>query len=197
MGSRTDVDEIRVMIDEGTPMLDIARANFPLFCRSYRAFQVYETLSSESSRSAWRHVAVVILAGCTGSGKTKLAMSYSPYKIMGSEKGLEWFDGYRGEDVLLIDEFDDSAVALPKMLSLLDGHKLRLPIKGGHTYAGWTKIFITTNQVSPLYGTASPEHLAAFNRRVSQTFTHFHESDPPFPSDIIWSNYVQNPIILQ
>ena len=28
----------------------------------------------------------------------------------------------------------------------LDGYQLRLPIKGGHTYAYWNKVYITTNK---------------------------------------------------
>lgn len=190
MGQRVDIDELRVMLDDGASMLDVARANFPTFTRSYRAFQVYESLLAEASRRDFRQVSVIVFAGTTGFDKTRIAMSYFPYKILGTEKGLQWFDFYKGQDVLLIDEFDSATVPITTMLSLLDGYCLRLPIKGGFTFANWTKVIITTNQVSPLYEDASVEHKEAFDRRVNQTFRRFSETEPPFPSDIIWSNYV-------
>lgn len=181
MGQRTDVDEIRVMLNDNVSMLKIAEANFPLYLRSYRAFATYQNLVQQEQRSEFRHVRTIILAGRTGCGKTRSAMSLSPYKIQGSTRALTWFDGYGGEDTLLIDEFDSCSVPIEQMLSLLDGHPTRLPIKGGFTYANWTKVIITTNQISPLYNAAAPELLAAFDRRIFQRFSKFTDEDPELP----------------
>ena len=100
------------MIDDRKSQLQIARANWPLYIRSYRAFQTYDNLVAESTSREFRHVTTILLQGSTATGKTRLAMSYSPYKIIGTKKDLSWFDGYAGEDVLLIDEFDCQSVPM-------------------------------------------------------------------------------------
>ena len=81
------------------------------------------------------------------------------------------------------------------MLNLLDGYRLRLPIKGGFTYAAWTKIFITSNQISEPYSMASIEHKAAFDRRISLRLRKFVDSDPDFPSLIRWSDFEPVPVV--
>ena len=56
----------------------------------------------------------------------------------------EWWDGYDGEEILLIDDFYGQ-VQVARMLHLLRGYQCRLPIKGGFTYAQWQKVYITSN----------------------------------------------------
>ncbi len=190
MGQRVDVDEVRMLLEDSTPMLEVARANFPLFCRSYRAFQTFETLVAEEQRREWRKVTTIVLAGTSGCGKTRLGMRYSPFKIQGgTEKDLQWWDGYGGQKTLLIDEFDSSSVPITRMLSLLDGHPLRLAVKGGFTYAAWTRVIITTNEFSSLYASAPVELKKAFDRRVTIVYRHFEDLDPAFPEEIDWAQF--------
>lgn len=187
MGQRTDVDSIRAMLDDGSPLLDVARADFPLFCRSYRAFSVYRCLVQQTLSRSYRVVSSVILAGTTRCGKTRLAMRYNPYLIGG--KQLDWFDGYEGEDVICIDDFVDD-VPIDFMLRLMDGHQLRLPVKGGFTYARWTKVIITTNCFHALYCNAPVEHRQAFNARVTASHRCF-DAGSAIPDHILdWSEGV-------
>ena len=127
----------------------------------------YKTMIDKEKRKGFRAVETEVLSGPTGCGKTRRAMeSDNVYKIEGSS--LQWWDGYEGESTILIDEYSND-VPITKLLNILDGYELRLPIKGGFTYANWNKVYITTNlKKSELHNNAKPEHINALNRRITK-----------------------------
>lgn len=55
-----------------------------------------------------------------------------------------WFDGYDGQSVLIIDDFS-GWIKYRFLLRLLDGYQVRLEVKGSHTWAAWTEVYITSN----------------------------------------------------
>lgn len=129
---------------------------------------------------AWRDVKVTVLWGSTGTNKTRYAMSGGdpaaplessaamPYKWEPNSAN-EWWDGYGGERTLVIDEFYGQ-LKPERMLAMLDGYMLRLPIKGAFSYALWNKVYITSN-VSPeqWYGESVPKDVkAALMRRINR-----------------------------
>lgn len=93
----------------------------------------------------WRDLEVKWLYGEPGAGKTREAMSGdSVFKL---DRPYQWFDGYEGEDTLVIDDVcrEDFREHRGLFLNILDGYQLRLNVKGSYTYAKWTKVFITSN----------------------------------------------------
>lgn len=91
----------------------------------------------------WRDITVNYLWGPTGSGKTRQVMELDDvYKL---DAPYTWWDGYEGESILLIDDYQSGMIARSRLLNLLDGYQLRLETKGGHTYALWTTVYITSN----------------------------------------------------
>lgn len=94
---------------------------------------------------------VYVVNGDTGSGKTRSVYDEHGFRNVfkigppNQYKGAIWYDGYRGQDVLLIDEFA-GWIGYRSLLQLLDVHPLRIPVKGGFTYAGWTKVYICTTK---------------------------------------------------
>ena len=91
----------------------------------------------------WRDLKVTILWGPTGTGKTRQVMEKdNVYKI---DPPYKWWDGYEGEEILLIDDYKRGAIDRGFLLNLLDGYRLRLETKGGHTWALWSQVYITTN----------------------------------------------------
>lgn len=108
------------------------------YCRFFRAIQ-----EKQPKGDKWRNVHVVWLWGEPGSGKTRKVMEMqSVYKW---DSPYQWFDGYEGEDILLIDDYEPGEVAPRVLKNVLDGYQYKLNIKGGHTYALWTKVYITSN----------------------------------------------------
>ncbi len=162
-GQRSDLESIKKIIDDGGTMLDIWD-NYPGdFVRYHPGFQKAIQLVQERNTPPWREVEVEIYKGSTGTGKTRKAMKEAGYLIGGDE--LRWWDGYQGEKTICIDEYANQ-VNCTTLLRLLDGYKKRLEIKGGHTWAQWTKVIITTN-LDELHENALPEHRAALYRRVT------------------------------
>ena len=92
-------------------------------------------------------VEVVVLIGEPGVGKTKSVYdkhrSEEIYKLTASTQSV-WFDHYDGEKVLLIDDFK-GWIPYTYLLNLLDRYPVSLPVKGGHTYALWDRVYITSN----------------------------------------------------
>lgn len=164
-GQRTDLEMIRNLIANETPIKDIADDYFDTWCRNYKAFEKYREMVLQEKYKEFRKVEVIVLEGKTGQGKTRKAMEEATYKINADD--LQWWDGYNGQKCILIDEYNNQ-VPITKILNLLDGYQLRLPFKGGHTYAYWNKVYITTNKNwDEWHPNAHEEHRKALLRRIS------------------------------
>lgn len=168
-GARTDLEHVKQMLTERKPMLEVANAHFGDFIRYHRGFYKYDQLLCQEQTKAFRKVKVILLRGTTGKGKTRLAMKYSTFKIQGSQ--LQWWDGYQQDKIICIDEYNND-VGITHLLDLLDGYQLRLPIKGGFTYANWDTVYLTTN-LEILHINAKQAHQDALKRRIKECIT-FH-----------------------
>ncbi len=166
-GKRTDLDELKKIIDKGGTLKDIADENFQAFVQYNRGFQEYKKIIDKRLRKHFRKVKTIHIHGATGLGKTRKAMAYSDdtYKIQGN--ALKWWDGYDGEKTLVIDEYDNQ-INCTELLGILDGYELRLPIKGSFTYANWTTVIITSNY-KKLNIRARKMHRDALKRRITET----------------------------
>lgn len=148
-----------------TNIEEIIETEPELYCRYRNGIRDIVALNQKKSIPDWRNLEVILLTGPTGCGKTRLAMQEATYKIQGYN--LKWWQGYNLDTCICIDEFNND-VDITEMLALLDGYKLTLAVKGGHTYAAWTKVFITTNlRPNEIYWDKKEEHRRAFFRRVT------------------------------
>ena len=108
------------------------------FCRYHKAI-----CEKQDKGEAWREVEVTYIWGEPGTGKTRKVMEMEDvYKW---DSPYQWFDGYDGENILLIDDYETGEIPPRVLKNILDGYRYKLNIKGGHTYAKWSKIYITSN----------------------------------------------------
>lgn len=123
-----------------------------------------------------RKVQVLVLFGGSGFGKSTNARICLPDNVQVSfSRGCPiWFDGYEGQDVIIIDEFEWGALPVDMFKRLLSGDLPRLPVKGSSVVARYTKIVITTNADPTLWGrrgyfatitTRNPDSLESTSRR--------------------------------
>lgn len=89
--------------------------------------------------------------GGTGTGKTSSAITVCEkrgwsYWISGDN--LKWFDGFTGQDVVIIDDFRKAMIDFNVLLRMLDRNKVMLQTKGGFVPFN-PKIIIITNPVHP------------------------------------------------
>ncbi|AXH74562.1 MAG: putative viral replication protein [Circoviridae sp.] len=122
--------------------IDYLKEYYPEFyCRYHRGLEKIQTKKQDVK---WRPVNIIVLWGESGSGKTRKVMEQDD--IYKWDPPYQWFDGYDNEKTLLIDDFEKSAIPHGMLCNLLDGYPQRLNIKGGHSYAHWTKVYITSNE---------------------------------------------------
>lgn len=165
-GQRTDMEAIKKAIDDEESMKIIADDHFGDYIRYHKGFEAYRALVQKEKAKEFREVEVEVLWGETGTGKTREGMKQAGFKIEGAK--TQWWDGYEGERTILIDEYD-SQVPITELLNILDGYQLRLAIKGGFTYARWTKVIITSN-IDPRewHPNAKEPHREALMRRITK-----------------------------
>jgi len=162
-GQRTDLEQIKKKLDSGGAISTIADEHFGDFLRYHKGIEKYKQLIDKRDSRKFRNMTVEIHKGPTGTGKTRACYTDGAFLIHGDS--LDWWDGYEGEKTLVIDEYSNQ-ISLTKLLGILDGYQLRLPIKGGFTYARWNTVKITTN-LEDIHDKAKWEHRAALERRVT------------------------------
>jgi len=142
-GKRNDLVAIAEMVKEGATMQQVADVAPDTYIRNYRGIAAYAALQTQhyehdTTRGLW-------LYGAPGVGKSHHARNFSDAQgdvyIKGQNK---WFDGYAGEDVLLLDDLDTPVL----------GHYLKIwadkwactgEIKGGTVKLQHKYIVVTSN----------------------------------------------------
>lgn len=170
-GRRTDLESVRQRIADGASDLDLARADFQAWCSNHRAFERYRQLELASrQRDAPPDVRVYV--GSTGVGKSRAAHEEFPdiYSVPVPPKAgsAYWFDGYQGDEAVLIDDYCGVEYDIGFLLKLLDRYRLQVPVKGGFTW--WLpKTIILTSNIRPeqWHTDASIEHRRALLRRIT------------------------------
>lgn len=117
---------------------------------------------------------VYVFYGPPGSGKSKKVheLCTNLYNVPEPINGSLWFDGYVGEENILLDDFY-GWIKYHTLLQILDGYAMQIPVKGGFVHKSWKKVFITSNKhPSEWY---NREEWEALERRIS----HIEQIHPP------------------
>ena len=97
---------------------------------------------------------VFVFTGGTGTGKSwearhlfskQIGLNSDEIFSLDFENRNLWFDGYNGENILLLDDYTPNAITRSKLLRILDIYQFQGQIKGGYIVAEWDYVFITTN----------------------------------------------------
>jgi len=163
-GARTDLEEIKLLIENGSKELEIADQHFSKWVVYRRSFQAYATLLAR--RRNWE-TKVHVFWGKTGTGKTRFVMDQVQDNSIWIPGDYKWFDGYVGQKLVLFDDYRGE-YKLQMLLKLLDRYQMSVPIKGGFTEWSPTKIYITSNiHPNDWYPLADRFSVSAMFRRFS------------------------------
>lgn len=191
-GRRSDLREAIEYLQDGHLLSDVAKEYPSVYVKYHKGLSALC-----NATSSWRNDApeVHLLYGDAGAGKTRYVYEHSsPDKLWVSPIGKAgWFDGYEGQEDVLIDDFAGrmSHTSLTDLLRILDRYTLFVPVKGGFTRFCPKRIFLTTNYLPSAWydwTTRSPQRVA-LARRFSQlhvfslhsdTVT-YHRGDSPDP----------------
>ncbi|AXH76632.1 MAG: helicase [Circoviridae sp.] len=147
-GTRTDLASAADGIMRGCSLRQVAIEDPVCFVRHHRGLTALQTTLRLMKRT-WKPE-VVILWGPPGTGKTRSVYDThgfdNVYEVPTPRSGSEvWFDGYQGEEVILVDDFY-GWLRWSFLLKFIDRYPQDLPVKGGFTPNLARKIYFTSNQ---------------------------------------------------
>ena len=178
-------EAILAMVEAGASDSEIMRAYPSAMNHLKNIEQARQTLLEEKYGVDWRTVEVTYIWGETGVGKTRSVVEKYGYKnVFRVTNYTHPFDGYKGQDVILFDEFR-SSLKFSDMLAYIDGHPVMLPCRYADKVACYTKVYIISNipleKQYPLVQAEEPAGYAAFRRRIEEVYEMLpDDADAPF-----------------
>lgn len=179
-------EQIMQMVRDGKSNAEILAEIPSAYTKLTYIEQARQTLLADQLKNAWRDLNVTYLWGDTGAGKTRSVMETYGYSKVYQVTNYEHpFDGYKGQDVIIFEEFR-SSLRIDDMLKYLDGYPLMLPCRYADKVACYTQVFIISNisleQQYPNVQVDNPETWAAFRRRI-HSVQHLTCDFPLLPDD--------------
>lgn len=171
-GARNDLVELYYMIHNGMSNYEILQENPTYLLQIDRMEKVRQSILDEKYKDTWRDLEVIYIWGRTGCGKTRGIMEQYGYSNVYRITDYNHpFDSYRGQDVILFEEFR-SSLLMDDMLKYLDGYPVELSARYINRHACYTKVFFCTNidlrEQYPNIQREQPLTWQAFLRRISR-----------------------------
>lgn len=136
--------DFHAMISEGVPVDDLIANHPSALYFATRLRELERTLAFQRGKEL-REVKALYLHGKTGVGKTRaLWETYGASMYRVSNYAHPW-DSYRGESVLVLDEFYGGNIGFDLLLNVLDRYPLELPARYANKNACWTTVAVVSN----------------------------------------------------
>jgi len=174
-GARADWDAALQQLQDTKSVINVIDTQ-PHLIPCIRALERYKQISQKGIH---RDVKVIVLVGPPGCGKTRFA--WDKYPDLYSKPDGAWFDGYDGQDTILLDDYYGH-LPYAQLLKMCDRYPLLLPVKGGFVPATYTTIIITSN-TRPMFW--YPGAVDAFNRRITEYRDYDITPDAPQAQDLV------------
>ncbi|UBR88862.1 putative replication-association protein [Mongoose-associated circovirus] len=150
-GQRNDLLAMKKALDEGQSEKEIAMNpdTFPVWAKYFRALERYNRLTGKKSRN-WP-TQTIVYWGPPGTGKSSRALREGGLDSFWLPKpqahGSVWWDGYDGQEVVVIDEFYGwiPRDLMCRLCDRCDRYPLCVETKGGSVPFIAKKIIITSN----------------------------------------------------
>lgn len=144
-GQRNDISDLYAMIKEGLTNYEIIESNPQYMLNLDKIERARQTVLEERFKNEWRDLTVTYIYGTTGAGKTRSVMDKYGYSNVFRVTDYEHpFDGYKGQDVIVFEEFR-SSLRIDDMLKYLDGYPVEIPCRYANKIACFTKVYIISN----------------------------------------------------
>nr|WAE42962.1 MAG: replication associated protein [Cressdnaviricota sp.] len=159
MSGLTDKEILELPVEPDKPDLGMA------FLRMHRGVDRVRSVMDDRKRD-WV-MDVRIYWGPTGSGKSRRA--HEEFPDLYTKSVGKWWDGYKQEECVLIDDFDPTNcfdITFDMYLKLLDRYPMQVEVKGGYEKF-LSKVVIFTSNFDPEEWFPFKGNRAAFFRRVT------------------------------
>lgn len=187
-GQRTDLSQLYEMIKDGYSDVDIMEQNPKYLMHLDKIERARQAYRFSIYSDVWRTMDVTYIWGTTGSGKTRYVVDkYGYSNVYRVTDYLHPFDSYKGQDVILFEEFR-SSLKMDDMLKFLDGHPVEIPARYMNRVACYTKVYFCTNiDLRDQYRHIQedePETWRAFLRRIHTVRVMFDGRTASFPTEV-------------
>jgi len=190
-GRRNDWKDIINAIDKGASVHDIIN-QYPSKLMCISALEKYHKLAEikRFKYQPFKKKEVQVIWGTAGLGKTRHAYDLynneaegGVYCVEPTDDGKLWFDGYDGEETLILDDFNGSMMKTAALCRFTDGYQIRLPNKGGYAQSRVKRIIITSNN--------KPEswYSAGIRKNVHRRITSCHHVFEDDYGHTVWADY--------
>lgn len=171
-------EDIRSMIDAGANEYEIAWKYPGTYAKACTGIQRMIGLRDQQRMNEWRDVNVTYLWGDPGVGKTRSVIDKHGADVYRVSNYKNPFDGYRGQPVILFEEFR-SSLPIEDMLIYLDGYICTLPSRYADKVGTYTEVYLATNipldEQYPNMQVSQPATYAALLRRID-TIAQLHRA---------------------
>lgn len=143
-GRRSDLITVCEQVRDGSikTMYDLANAYPDQVVKYARGYRTLFDLRRDGNRDA---PLVIVLNGEPGTGKSKWAADNTKGRDVYWKPPGKWWDGYRGQEIVVMDEFDSKDLSYRSLLRVLDRYPLRVEFKGGYCDFTSQTIIITSS----------------------------------------------------
>lgn len=149
-GRRSDLEDVADTLKAGATIEEIAE-KYPVQLIKYpRGITNLKSILDKKKVPEERNVIVTIYYGEGGTGKTQHVLRDAKrlgvdlYILSPPNGNTIWWDNYDGEAGLLLDDFY-GWIKPHDLYRILDRYRFQIPIKGGHVWARWSYVWITSN----------------------------------------------------
>lgn len=137
--------EIYEMVKNGASNFDITERYPNSFKMLDKIDRVRQMFLEEQNKDTYRKLEVTYIWGKTRVGKTRSVLEkYGYSNVFRIPNYTHPFDGYKGQDVILFDEFR-SSLPISDMLKYLEGYPVELPCRYANRQACFTKVYLISN----------------------------------------------------
>jgi len=162
---KATLDDMKLLIDEGKTEEDLQNYSFRLWCQNRMSLSAY--IAEKSGARDWK-TTVVVLWGDTGIGKSRWCKDNYPNAYWKPKS--KWWDGYKGQDVVIVDDFY-GWLPIDDLLRLCDRYPKLEERKGSVCqFLAKTLIFTSNSCWENWYKAWNDKHIAAMRRRIDYEF---------------------------
>lgn len=163
-GKRNDVIRIKEMILEGKPLIDIIM-EVPSAMRMTHHIEKVQDMIAPRRENMTK---LFIIVGPGGTGKSHYARAHSPgaYWLAPGDK-YKWWDNYKGERVVIIDEFEPTHMSFSKLKRLVDKYPLSVEKKGSSANFVAEELYLINNHDPRDWYPEAEMESEAWKRRVT------------------------------
>lgn len=166
-GKRSDLADVTDMVMKGTSLRDIALEYPTDFVKFHNGIKALQAQTQSAPRDPNVQPVVHWWFGPTGSGKSQRA--YTTFGMAAYTKmDGQWWDGYMGEDVVILDDYRTNLCPFNYLLRMLDRYPMRVQTKGSSIeLSATTFVITTTSRPEALWNSRTEEAINQLLRRIT------------------------------